>query len=238
MICKYPILLVHGFNGFLPLIFKNNREVYFRTVPEHLRKLGVKVYFFDGLPTCTIKKRAMELCKFLKTIKEDKVNIIAHSMGGLDARCAISRLGCESHVASLTTINTPHHGVEIADSVSKVRVFSRGPFSDWLDAIEVLTPWYLKEFNEVAKDSSDVKYFSIISYIHGVWGFNPALLITDSILKKYYPWSDGIVTVSSQKWGEVIKTIKADHWQTIGWGTLNVSKLYEDIINKLGERGF
>lgn len=37
-----------------------------------------------------------------------KVNIIAHSKGGLDSRYAISNLGAAPMVASLTTINTPH----------------------------------------------------------------------------------------------------------------------------------
>ncbi|MCQ5134484.1 esterase/lipase family protein, partial [Coprococcus eutactus] len=41
-----------------------------------------------------------------------KVNLIAHSKGGLDSRYAISMLGMAPYVASLTTINTPHRGCE------------------------------------------------------------------------------------------------------------------------------
>ena len=44
-----------------------------------------------------------------------KVNIIAHSKGGLDSRYAISKLGSDKYVASLTTINTPHHGCLFAE---------------------------------------------------------------------------------------------------------------------------
>lgn len=36
----------------------------------------------------------------------EKVNIIAHSKGGLDSRYAISRLGMDQYTASLTTINS------------------------------------------------------------------------------------------------------------------------------------
>src|SRR5207249_8887306 len=44
------------------------------------------------------------------------VNIVAHSMGGLDARYAISQLGLGGRVASLITIGTPHLGTPLADA--------------------------------------------------------------------------------------------------------------------------
>lgn len=45
-----------------------------------------------------------------------RLNIIAHSMGGLDARYyAISWLGLAERVASLTTIGIPHLGTPLAD---------------------------------------------------------------------------------------------------------------------------
>jgi triacylglycerol lipase len=43
------------------------------------------------------------------------VNLIAHSMGGLDSRFAITSLGYGDRVASLTTISTPHRGSRMAD---------------------------------------------------------------------------------------------------------------------------
>lgn len=44
-----------------------------------------------------------------------KVNVIAHSKGGLDMRAAIAFTDVVSYVASLTTINTPHRGCQFAD---------------------------------------------------------------------------------------------------------------------------
>ncbi|KAH3899632.1 related to Lipase 2 [Saccharomycodes ludwigii] len=50
-----------------------------------------------------------------------KVNIIAHSMGGLDARYLISEIPQEQkknyQVCSLTTVSTPHRGSEMADFI-------------------------------------------------------------------------------------------------------------------------
>lgn len=42
-----------------------------------------------------------------------KVNIIAHSKGGLDCRYALAKLGTDQYTASLTTINTPHRGANL-----------------------------------------------------------------------------------------------------------------------------
>ena len=47
--------------------------------------------------------------------EKDRVVIIAHSMGGLDARYMISRLGMDDRVTALVTITTPHRGSPYAD---------------------------------------------------------------------------------------------------------------------------
>ena len=64
-------------------------------------------------------KNSGELAERIRQIVEEtgceKVNIIAHSKGGLDSRYAISECGMGKYVASLTTINTPHRGCEFAD---------------------------------------------------------------------------------------------------------------------------
>src|SRR5207247_9370225 len=51
---------------------------------------------------------------------KERVHIFAHSMGGLDARCAISKNigGVVEHVATLVTIGTPHLGSPVADRIA------------------------------------------------------------------------------------------------------------------------
>ena len=46
-----------------------------------------------------------------------KVILMGHSMGGLDARYAVSKLGMDRHVAAVVTISTPHRGSPFADWV-------------------------------------------------------------------------------------------------------------------------
>ena len=55
--------------------------------------------------------------KILDECKTDKVNIIAHSKGGLDSKYIITDLGMQDHVASLTTLCTPHKGSIIASKI-------------------------------------------------------------------------------------------------------------------------
>ena len=96
-----------------------DRLHYFRGILSHLEDDGfdahhTRVSFAHGLET-----RANDLKNqingILATTRADKVHIIAHSMGGLDARFMIARLGMADKVVSLTTIGTPHLGTSFAD---------------------------------------------------------------------------------------------------------------------------
>ena len=57
----------------------------------------------------SLSARAGDLKARLHAVpSSETIHIIAHSMGGLDARFAISRLGLAGKVVSLVTIGTPH----------------------------------------------------------------------------------------------------------------------------------
>ena len=49
----------------------------------------------------------------------EKVNIIAHSKGGIDSRYLISSLKEYNRIASLSTIDAPHNGSETVDFLMK-----------------------------------------------------------------------------------------------------------------------
>lgn len=55
-----------------------------------------------------------------------RVHIIAHSMGGLDARWVIAKGGMADRVGSLTTIATPHRGTSLGDLAYRLRDPVRG----------------------------------------------------------------------------------------------------------------
>src|SRR5438132_10757919 len=98
---RYPVVLAHGFLGFDHLALGANRHAYFRGVAAQLEKMGVKVYSPRVPPAAAIATRAERLAELIRALPDERVNIVAHSMGGLDARYAISRLGLADRVASL-----------------------------------------------------------------------------------------------------------------------------------------
>jgi triacylglycerol lipase len=70
-------------------------------------------------PVDSVEHRATELARqvdtFIAANQLERVHVIAHSMGGLDARYLISTLGYADKITSLTTLGTPHRGSPLAD---------------------------------------------------------------------------------------------------------------------------
>ena len=113
---KYPIILAHG------IAAKQLRVLNaFGKITEELTKAGYKVYIADTDGFGSIENNAEQLKAFTLRVMEecgcDKVNIIGHSKGGLDSKHMITELGMEDHVASLTTLCTPHKGSIIASKI-------------------------------------------------------------------------------------------------------------------------
>ncbi len=109
------MVLAHGFAGFDTIGVPGLRLAYFRGVSGQLRAAGVEVHAMRVSPLASIGARARQLAAQIERLGVGRVHIVAHSMGGLDARFAISSLGLAPRVASLTTIGTPHHGTPLAD---------------------------------------------------------------------------------------------------------------------------
>lgn len=102
-----------GFDTFPKLQF-----YYWGGIPDALQKLGCRVVVTKVPSTGTIAERAAVLNEFLvKTLdKNQEVNFLAHSMGGLDCRHLISHIKpTHYHPVSLTTISTPHRGSSFMD---------------------------------------------------------------------------------------------------------------------------
>ena len=115
---KYPILLVHGMG------FRDNKNIeYWGRIPKALTSIGCRIFHGEQDSNATIETNARAIAQRIDDITRqcgaEKVNIIAHSKGGLDSRYAISTLNMGGKVASLTTICTPHHGSKTVDALMK-----------------------------------------------------------------------------------------------------------------------
>lgn len=120
---RYPILLVHGMG------FRDNRYFsYWGRIPQMLENMGCRVYYGHQDSNADIQTNGAYIARRIQEILAEtgaeKVNILAHSKGGLDSRYAISTLRMGDKVASLTTLATPHHGSRTVDKLLR--------FPDWI----------------------------------------------------------------------------------------------------------
>lgn len=111
---KYPILMVHG------VFFRDFKYFnYWGRVPAELQKNGATIFYGNHESASSVVDSSKQLAARIKEIVEssgcEKVNIIAHSKGGLDIKTAVATQGIANYVASITTINTPHQGCEFAE---------------------------------------------------------------------------------------------------------------------------
>ncbi|KAI3403888.2 TGL2 [Candida oxycetoniae] len=178
-----------------------------------------------------------------KTFKQKsepiKINLISHSMGGLDSRYLISKIHKSNKiykVASLTTISTPHHGSEVADFI--VEQVEKHPSLKLVcpKSIYELTTTQMKEFNKAVPNDPSVEYFSFGAKFNPKW-FNlfnltwhimrHQILKNAAINKGIIPEvddknkltdNDGLVSVESSKWGNYAGTLdNVDHLDLINW---------------------
>src|SRR5215813_10274176 len=133
MATRLPIILAHGIARFdvLKNIFFTQLKAaglpvndddlqYFRGIKRFLTQQHFSVFTTDVAFAAGVDTRAKQLSAqilaILQTTGESQVHVVAHSMGGLDARHMIVDVpGMVDKVASLTTIGTPHNGTVFAD---------------------------------------------------------------------------------------------------------------------------
>src|SRR5262245_9806215 len=118
-----PIVLAHGLGGFARLgVGLLTLTTYFRGIPEALLAAGNRVLLTRVPPIAGVEKRAQRLGEQIdRAFGDEPVHLIAHSLGGLDARQLLADSQWHRRVLSLTTIGTPHLGSALADFV-KLRV--------------------------------------------------------------------------------------------------------------------
>lgn len=227
---NHPILLCHGYGAIASLVKPS--PLY--DVALLLRSHNVLTYAPNIVPYAKIETRAKSWVKVINELTEQipggKVNIIAHSMGGLDIRYALSKLDIAGQVASLTTISTPHHGTSLAELTLKTPEAIRDKLADFLDwmgdriyphtksdsvasASQLTRQYITKIFNPQTPDISEVPYYSYSAAV-GKGTSQPIRVITRYQNKHIFEQeglNDGMVSVESSKWGEHIETSSLSH---------------------------
>ena len=236
---KYPILLVHG------VFFRDSKHFnYWGRIPKELESNGAKIFYGNHQSASSVKDSAKELAQRIKQIVEEnnceKVNVIAHSKGGLDIKTAITTTDVAPYVASLTTVNTPHRGCEFADYLlnkapkglkEKVATVYNKTLKklgdenpDFIAAVTDLTAEGCKNISALS-DEFDFKKAgiytqSIGSVIKKATGGQFPLNFSYYLVKYFDGENDGLVGEKSFEWGDNYIFVKNDKKRGISHGDM------------------
>lgn len=212
---KYPILLVHGMG------FRDNKYIgYWGRIPNALKEIGCNVYFGHQDSNADIETNGRHLAERINQIVDEtgaeRVNIIAHSKGGLDSRYAISSLHIGEKVASLTTISTPHHGSRTIDHLMKLPPFLikfACFFADcWFrflgdkkpntyQTIRSFTTDAAADFNNKNPNCPNVLYQSY-AFVMKKPTSDLLMWLPNLVVKHIEGENDGLLTPASVQWGD------------------------------------
>ena len=252
---RYPLLLVHGLNCRDDWIFS-----YWGSMTDLLRSHGASVYLSGQDAWGSVPGNARALLRraedVLTETGAEKLNLVAHSKGGLEARYLISTLGFAEQTASLTTICTPHHGSRAAAEwlgrKTVCRVIGPGLEGFWRArgdrepnfqaAVSALTPEAMERFNAENPDSPLVYYQS--------WGARLDRPVWDPMdrvqlwLSKADTPTDGLVSPDSAVWGTYRGTLEGvSHQDAVGGRRrkrpgFDAGEFYIRLAQELAEMGF
>ncbi|MDR3072502.1 MAG: triacylglycerol lipase [Clostridiales Family XIII bacterium] len=259
---RYPILLLHGI-AFRDMRFFN----YWGRIPRVLKTNGALVYHGNQEAFGTIEQNGTDIRTRIEEILAEtgaeKVNIIAHSKGGLDARYAVSVLGMGEKVATVTTMNTPHHGCLFADKATRMKEKRYRNLAKTFDAVfrkygDAHPDFYTatmqfrtdrsRAFNESCPDVPGVYYQSFMSVMKKA--------SSDLLLSIPYLWirklgeeNDGLVSVASAQWGNFRCVFRNSHNRGIShadiidlhredYRNFHVPSIYVQIVEELKQMGF
>jgi triacylglycerol lipase len=249
---RAPIVLVHGLLGFDEIrLGRWVLAAYFRGIPEALAAGGNHVRVVRLSPTAGVAERAGQLQAFLdRHLPHDPVHLIAHSLGGLDSRYLISRLGMAHRVLTLTTLGTPHRGTAFADwgifrlerMLRPLFHLARVPYGAFYD----LTVPRCRRFNDQTPDASGVRYFWVAGRFRPGW-LAAEWHLPARILEQAEGPNDGVVSVSSATWGEACGVWDdSDHLNLVNWprrlppGRRQKDRVedYVRLVCRLADEGF
>ncbi len=260
---KYPILLVHG------VFFRDFKYFnYWGRIPRELEKNGARIFYGEHGSALSIRDSARELTERIHRIVAEtgceKVNIIAHSKGGLDCRCAMAECGAAPYIASLTTVNTPHRGClfadrllstvpeeiqeSIADAYNKTLRKLGDPSPDFLAAVRDLTSEACEKTDEAWPQPAGVFCQSIGSKLKRAKSGKFPLNFSYHLVKYFDGANDGLVGEASFSWGDRFRMFEPSgdagisHSDIIDLGRENIDgfdvrEMYVELVRDLKERG-
>jgi triacylglycerol lipase len=247
---RHPVVFCHGMLAMTMLRMQIPEDTnYFSHLRPFLRERGIEALYPNVEPTGGVVERAEQLRDLIGHWTSEPINLIAHSMGGLDARYLITHLGMADKVASLTTIAAPHHGTAVADWFC-LNFRQRVPLLLTLEAFGINVAGFrdcrtdvCRTFNENTPDAPGVRYYSYTAAVPSS-RVSPLLRRAWNILTPAEGPNDGLVSVRSAVWGEVLGTLSVDHFAQTPDGlfvrpgeNFDALHFYSRLVEDLAHRG-
>jgi triacylglycerol lipase len=247
---RHPVVFCHGMLAMTMLRMQVPEDSnYFSHLRPFLRERGIEALYPNVEPTGGVAARAEQLRDLIRHWTDEPINLITHSMGGLDARYLITHLGMADRVASLTTVAAPHRGTSVADWFC-LNYRQRVPLLLALEAFGINVDGFrdcrtdvCRVFNERTPDAPGVRYFSYTASVPSS-RVSPLLRRAWNILTPAEGTNDGLVSVRSAAWGEVIGTLSVDHFAQTPDGLFvrpgehfDAVSFYSRLIEDLAHRG-
>lgn len=220
-----PIIITHGLAAW----------PFDKSLKPYLESQGYAVLMPKVSPFGPVRYRAEELRAQIDTFLDqqgaERGVIVAHSMGGVDARWLLSPDGLNyDRVAALVTIASPHRGTAIADAVlagvpwyleSRVtrllKLLDLTPDSARdVEALYDLSTSSMAQFNANVHDNASVEYYSYSSQQTPTQGLNPLLYVSYYVIKSAEGANDGVASADGAKWGHFLGELRADHADHVG----------------------
>jgi len=213
------IVFVHGYLAPLPQAYWLGST----RLMNDLRRRDIELRIVRAPVTASVSERAARLAAQLGATRADRVVLVGHSMGGLDARYAARHHDLSGRVTDVVTLGTPHRGTLLADLAHRLRhrvpaalrELDKGGLAD-------LTRAAARHFNEAVPDRSNVTYHAICGSVSPRAVPTPLRPFARRLTVREGA-NDGLVSVASARWGETQVVDDADHWSLIGlegfWGT-------------------
>ena len=227
---QHTIILAHGILGYGTIPGVSSFLNYFNGVAEHLRQQGHTVFAPQVNPIGSVVQRGQQLAAAILAVgpSGDPLHVIAHSMGGLDARYAIHNVAhVAERVKTLVTIGTPHRGSPVADAVVNHTdpLFAYIPkllvdlFQANAGGLQDLTTAVGSQFDDATPDCDGVRYIEVAGDASRE---NRQLLlfkVASAIGRIRGEVNDGVVTRSSalRPGREHLDDWPVDHAGEIGW---------------------
>ena len=221
------IVLAHGILGFGETPFAIGIN-YFNGVAKALSERGHQVFMPNVDALGSLERRSEQLARAIaeRWPGTFDIAVIAHSMGGLDARRVINQhRAIGSRIKHLITIATPHLGSPVADAVLDKTHSLRAaiPFW-WIDALgehteaipDLATRTVLQD-----PDCEGVHYMEVVCKpAGGIWKASPFFALSRAI-GNLSGDNDGVVPRSSAccQPRAPIAEWPVDHGGAIGWPT-------------------